>query len=252
MPQHLGDAEAQLDRRVVARRRRVRVVAVVVVLVAVDGERDRSPARAPRPASPPAGVLPEHPERPVEQAEVLRAAHERRPRRPSRRRRGRSTPTAPSASANDTTALTGTASPAPRSTRANATAIASGVVVGAAVAGIGVSVSSRAASACLTMSARPCCSTRSWSSRYLSTVPSVAATACSSSWRDAEAAERGGPVDRLGDARRLVQRQVAQRGDGGGDLAGERLADLAAPAGARWRPRGRSPGARPSGTGSAA
>ena len=69
---------------------------------------------------------------------------------------------------------------------------------------------------------------------------------------DAEAAERGGPVDRLGDARRLVQRQLAQRGDGGGDLAGERLADLRAPAAARWRPRGRSRGARPSGTGSAA
>ena len=39
---------------------------------------------------------------------------------------------------------------------------------------------------------------------------------------DAETAEGGGPVDRLGDAGRLVQVERAQRLDGGGDLAGQR------------------------------
>src|SRR6188768_785980 len=43
---------------------------------------------------------------------------------------------------------------------------------------------------------------------------------------DAETSEGRGPVDGLGDTGRLVQVQLAERGDGGGDLAGEGAADL--------------------------
>ena len=59
---------------------------------------------------------------------------------------------------------------------------------------------------------------RSWSSRYLRIVPSVTSTACSSSCVRPERGERLRPVDRLGDARRLVELELAQRLDRRRDL----------------------------------
>ena len=95
--------------------------------------------------------------------------------------------------------------------------------------------------------------TRSWSSRYLRTVPSVTSTASFVERASRPSArERVRPVDRLGDTRRLVQLEVAERLDRGRDLRGERLRAPPAPGAARSRARARSRGARSSGRGSAA
>ncbi len=59
---------------------------------------------------------------------------------------------------------------------------------------------------------RPPARTSSWSSAYFSTVPSVRSIASASRRLHAEQLQRGHPVDRLGDARRLLQVGVAQRG----------------------------------------
>ena len=56
---------------------------------------------------------------------------------------------------------------------------------------------------------RPAARITSWSSSYFSTEPSVRSTAAASRLLDAEQAQRRQPVDRLGDARRLLH--VARR-----------------------------------------
>ena len=94
--------------------------------------------------------------------------------------------------------------------------------------------------------------TRSWSSRYLRIVPRVASTAARRACASPSAASACGPVDRLGDARRLVQLEAAQHLDRRRDLAGERVAAPPAPSAARSRARARSRGARSSGRGSGA
>ena len=97
--QHLGGAEAQLDRRIVGPLLRCRAAAPSSSLV-VDRQRDLEQLVLERVVVVGAGVLPEHGERAVEQLVVLGPAHERRPCRPVRRRRGRSMPTQAIASAN--------------------------------------------------------------------------------------------------------------------------------------------------------
>ena len=82
------------------------------------------------------------------------------------------------------------------------------------------------ATAARTRSPTPCSRTRSWSSRYFRIVPSVTSTVCSSSRVGAERRERLRPVDRLGDARRLVELEVAQRLDRGRDVAREHVGHL--------------------------
>ena len=120
--QHLGRAEAHRERRrrrsrvavvVVGRRRRRRRSSSASVISASAGvggaERRRTP-------------LPERGERAVVGVDVLGAAHERGPARPVHARRGRRRPTrAERLGERDASLPTGTSSPAPRSTRANAT-----------------------------------------------------------------------------------------------------------------------------------
>ena len=70
--------------------------------------------------------------------------------------------------------------------------------------------------------------------------------------RATERRERLRPVDRLGDARRLVEVERAQRFGRGRDIARQRVGYLAARARARSRARVRSRDARSSGTGTGA
>ena len=80
--------------------------------------------------------------------------------------------------------------------------------------------------ACLTRSATPCWRTRSWSSRYLSTVPSVASTGVArrAGSRRARPARRPSRSSRR--PRAACRAQPAQRLDRRRDLAGQAVGDL--------------------------
>ncbi len=195
------------------------------------------------------GVLPEHVERPVEHLVILGTPHERGPAGPERGVAVVDPDAGRALRRSAIVELVGTVSPAPRSTRVKATAISPASRVLAMIV-LADDSAQAALEGLLDDVANPCCSTRWWSSRYLSTVPSVVATACSSRLADPETTERRRPVDRLGDARRLVEVEVAHRLDGGRDLAGELPRCIPAPAAARSPLRDRTRDARPSGTGS--
>src|SRR5256714_163477 len=119
------------------------------------------------------------------------------------------TPTAPSASANSTVVPTGTSSPAPRSNRANPTASRSTSTV--SVSGTALRGPFRRAAHELLDAGRlgsflvfPVLEDRAQRDLDRALVDR----------RATERGERAGPVDRLGDPRRLVELQPAHRLDG--------------------------------------
>ena len=94
--------------------------------------------------------------------------------------------------------------------------------------------------------------TRSWSSWYLRSAPSVSARPSASQLVAAERHERLGPVERLGHARRLHELEVADALHERRDLAGQALGRRRAAGCARSRPRARGRGGRSSGRGTGA
>ena len=146
-------------------------------------------------------------------------------------------PTAHNASANAWVELAGTRSPTPRRIWLYATAICDGSVRRSSDGGSARVRTRRRclqvhpcaspfSNACLTTSAMPCCSTRWPSSRYLTTAPSVLVDHRLVELCRAEPSERHRPVDRLGDARRLVEVEFAERLDRTGHLAGQQVVDV--------------------------
>ena len=101
-------------------------------------------------------------------------------------------------------------------------------------------------------SSRPAARMTSWSSPYLSTEPSVRLDGRGVQLLDAEQAQRPQPVDRLGDAGRLLHVAGAHARDRVRDLDGQRSATSPARGGARSRPRAAASGSRSSGRGSGA
>ena len=90
---------------------------------------------------------------------------------------------------------------------------------------------------CRTSWSRPAARITSWSSSYLSTEPSVRFDGRGVERARSRAAQRRQPVDRLGDARRLLHVGVAHARDRVGDLDRERLRARPSRAGGRSRPR---------------
>ena len=81
-----------------------------------------------------------------------------------------------------------------------------------------------------TTQARPRSRTNAWSSRYLSTEPSVTSTTSGASRSAPSSGERGDPVDRLGHPGRLLQVERAQAGRCRRRLLGDRRAGPGHPA----------------------